>query len=158
MRFADISEDGVWKIPREERQKTNAGSLQLPAKALAIINKQPRLASNPYVFAAASRGNGPMNGFSRAKMSFDKHCGVSGWTLHDLRRTARSLLSRAGVRPDISERVLGHTIAGVEGIYDRYQYDREKAEALAKLATLVDGIVNPRDNVLPLTKPRKKTR
>jgi hypothetical protein len=28
-------------------------------------------------------------------------------------------LSKAGVRPDISERVLGHVIAGVEGIYDR---------------------------------------
>ena len=157
MRFADLSEDGVWEIPREERQKINAGSLQLPAQAVAIINKQPRLASNPYVFAA-SRGNGPMNGFSRAKISFDKHCGVSGWVLHDLRRTARSLLSRAGVRPDISERVLGHTIPGIEGVYDRYQYDREKADALAKLATLIDGIVNPRDNVLPLTKPRKKNR
>jgi integrase len=33
--------------------------------------------------------------------------------IHDLRRTARSLLSRTGVRPDIAERVLGHAIAGV---------------------------------------------
>jgi hypothetical protein len=39
-------------------------------------------------------------------------------------------LSRAGVRPDISERVLGHEIAGVEGVYDRHSYDDEKAVAL----------------------------
>ena len=52
------------------------------------------------------------------------------WTIHDLRRTARSLMARAGVRPDIAERVLGHAIAGVEGVYDRHTYTDEKAEAL----------------------------
>ena len=44
------------------------------------------------------------------------------WVLHDLRRTARSLMARAGVRSDIAERVLGHAIQGVEGTYDRYGY------------------------------------
>lgn len=66
---------------------------------------------------------------------------VANWTVHDLRRTARSLMSRAGVRPDVSERVLGHAIPGVEGVYDRYSYDPEKADALAKLAELVTRIV-----------------
>ena len=78
------------------------------------------------------------------------------FTVHDLRRTARSLLSRADVRPDISERVLGHTIAGVEGIYDRHRYDAEKAVALNKLAALIDGIVNPRDNVMSMAKRTKR--
>jgi integrase len=72
------------------------------------------------------------------------------WTLHDLRRTPRSLMSRAGVRPDISERVLGHAITGVEGIYDRHRYDAEKADALHKLAALVDSIVRPRKNVVAI--------
>ena len=69
---------------------------------------------------------------------------------------ARRLMSRAGVRPDISERVLGHAIGGVEGIYDRHRYDAEKAAALAKLATLIDSIVDPRDNVLPMSKQKKR--
>jgi integrase len=73
------------------------------------------------------------------------------WTLHDLRRTARTLMARAGVRPDISERVLGHVIAGVEGVYDRHSYEAEKRDALEKLAALVKRIVNPPPaNVLPL--------
>ena len=38
---------------------------------------------------------------------------MPNWTLHDLRRTAKTLMVRAGVRPDISERVLGHVIGGV---------------------------------------------
>jgi hypothetical protein len=65
-------------------------------------------------------------------------------------------MSRAGVRPDISERVLGHQIVGVEGIYDRHSYRDEKADALQRLASLIDGIVNPRDNVVPMAKQRKK--
>jgi integrase len=65
------------------------------------------------------------------------------WRLHDLRRTAKTLMVRAGVRPDISERVLGHVIRGVEGVYDRYEYIDEKREALAKLAAIVQTIVAP---------------
>jgi integrase len=76
-----------------------------------------------------------------------KASGTSGWTLHDLRRTARTLMSRAGVAPDIGERCLGHVISGVRGVYDRFEYRDEKAEAYEKLAALVERIVNPVDNV-----------
>lgn len=51
-------------------------------------------------------------------------------------------MSRAGVRPDIAERIMGHAIAGVEGVYDRHSYREKKADALRKLAGLIDGIVN----------------
>jgi integrase len=66
--------------------------------------------------------------------------GLSGiaerWTLHDLRRTVRSGLSGLRVDgshrigSDIAERVLGHVVGGVRGIYDRYEYLDEKREAL----------------------------
>jgi integrase len=76
---------------------------------------------------------------------------VPGWVLHDLRRTARSLLSRAGVRPVISERVLGHSIRGVEQVYERYSYRDEKADALNKLAGLIASIIHPpTGNVVPM--------
>ena len=65
------------------------------------------------------------------------------WALHDLRRTAKTLMVRAGVRPDISERVLGHVIAGVEGTYDRHSYAEEKRDALEKLAAMIERILNP---------------
>lgn len=54
-------------------------------------------------------------------------------------------LNAGGVRSDISERVLGHAISGVEGIYDWHSYREEKADALTRLATLIDQIVNPPD-------------
>jgi hypothetical protein len=65
------------------------------------------------------------------------------WTLHNLRRTARSLMSRAGVPTDIAERVLGHKIAGVRGVYDRHAYFDEKHDALKRLTVLIERILNP---------------
>jgi hypothetical protein len=55
-------------------------------------------------------------------------------------------MSRAGVRPDLAERVLGHAILGVEGVYDRHQYREEKAYALKALAGLISTILTPTDS------------
>jgi integrase len=153
MRWDEI-EDGEWSIPKDPREKDNAGILVLPDMAHSIIEAQPRFADNPYVFAG--RTDGPINGMSKCKARLDRTSGVNGWQLHDLRRTARSLQSRAGVRPDIAERVLGHAIGGVEAVYDRHSYKAEKADALARLAALIDGIVHPRDNVTAMIKPKRQ--
>jgi len=151
MKWADLSDDGVWTIPVSPREKSTAGAIMLPQVALDIIRSQPLIGDNPYVFPG--RGRGHFCGFGNAKRDFDaKLPDVAPWVLHDLRRTARSLLSRAQVRLDIAELVLGHSVGGVREIYDRHTYDREKADALARLSVLIDGIVNPRDSVTPMRK------
>jgi integrase len=136
MRWEDIRK-GTWHIPNGDRSKGTGGDLVLPGMALDIINARPRYASSPYVFTA--RGDSYWQRFSG---QLDEVCIKEHWTLHDLRRTARSLMSRAGVRPDIAERVMGHAIGGVEGIYDRHRYTEEKGEALRKLAELIRTIVH----------------
>jgi integrase len=147
--------EGEWRIPSEHREKGNAGNLLLPQMALDIITMQPRIAENPYVFAVGV-GKGHFNSHSQRKEELDKKVAevlpdMPEWVLHDLRRTARSLLSRAGVQPHIAERVLGHAIPGVAGVYDRHSYDHEKADALNRLAALIDTIVHPpEDNVVAL--------
>ena len=153
LRWDDIDAKGVWTIRTEEREKGNAGALQLPKIALDIIQAQPRFDGNPYVFAG--KGSRPWLVASKLKHQLDAQSGVTGWRLHDLRRTARSLISRAGVLSEHGERVLGHAIGGVEGIYDRHSYDAEKAEALRKLAALIERIVTPRtENVVALEHAR----
>jgi integrase len=149
MRWVDIAVDGVWSIPSEDREKGNARELALPQMAVDIIRSLPRVSGNDYVFAGRTAGY--FNGFSKAKAALDERAEIAGWVLHDLRRTARSLMSRAGVRPDIAERVLGHVIAGVEGVYDRHQYFDEKRDALARLGALLDRILEPpAENVVEL--------
>ena len=143
MKWSDLSIDGEWTIAKESREKDTAGSLMLPAMAVAIVRAQPRIGDNPFVFAG--RGGGHFAGFSQGKARLDTKlpADTPAWVLHDLRRTARSLLARTGVRPDHAERVLGHAIAGVEGVYDRHSYREEKADALRRLAELIEAIVNP---------------
>jgi hypothetical protein len=46
--------------------------------------------------------------------------------------------------------VLGHSIRGIRKVYDRHDYFSEKSEALAKLAALIERILNPSDNVTVL--------
>ena len=153
MKWEDIC-DGVWKIRTKAREKGTAGELALPPAAVDIIRARPRMGDNPFVFAG--RGNWPFNIWTKGKRRLDKASGVSGWTIHDLRRTARSLLSRAGVQPHICERTLGHKLQGVEAVYDRHSYRVEMGAALRKLAGLIDAIVNPRENVVVMTKRSKR--
>jgi integrase len=142
LRWNDIQEGGTWVIRTEAREKGNPGRLKLPLAALAIIEAQPRFVDNPFIFAGRE-GKGPTSIFNdgKHKARFDELCGVKDWRIHDLRRTARSLMSRAGALSEHAERVLGHAIRGVEGIYDRHSYEAEKADALTKLAALIERIV-----------------
>jgi integrase len=158
MRWADVSLDGTWTVPTDDREKGTGGALVLPKAAVDIIQQQSRLGENPHVFAG--KGRGPFSGFSKSQRELDaKLEEMPPWSLHDLRRSARSLMSRAGVRPDIAERVLGHAISGVEGVYDRHSYRDEKADALLRLAALIrDIIVVPEQAKVVSMAKRKKSR
>jgi integrase len=150
MQWSDIV-NGTWIIKTEPREKGNGGELVLPQVALDIISAQPRLAGNPYVFGG--RGAAPLHDGERKQVFDAKLPPMPNWRLHDLRRTARSLLSRAGISSEIAERVIGHEIKGVEGIYNRHSFFIEKAHALRALAGLIDNIVNPlAGNVVSLSR------
>jgi integrase len=156
-----VTSDGLWTIPTEDREKGNAEYIRLPSLAMQIIREQPATPSRPYIFQG--RLEGPINGFTKDKTALDgKMEEIAGypiphWVLHDLRRTGKTLMIRAGVSPHVSERVLGHVIPGVEGVYDQHDYLAEKTAALRKLATLVSRILNPKDNVVSM-KPNGRSR
>ena len=98
-------------------------------------------------------GQTPFSGFSKSKRALDRKIAklrkadgrkpMPPWRLHDLRRTARTIMSRYAT-PDIAERVIGHVIEGVRGVYDLYGYADEKRAALEKLADHVHGLVRQR--------------
>lgn len=66
---------------------------------------------------------------------------VDHFTVHDLRRTFRSLLASEGVPGHIAERCLNHKLKGVEGIYDRYDYLDERREALERISAKLEQII-----------------
>jgi integrase len=141
LRWDDVR-DGVWTIATAPREKGNPGRLRLPPVALEIIKRQPRFVENPYVFAGRNNGPTAIFGSGTYKAEFDELCGVTDWRVHDLRRTARSLMSRAGVQTEIAERVLGHTQGELIETYDRHTYEGEMAAALEKLAALIHQITS----------------
>ena len=137
-----------WTLPAS-RNKTKVDLIRpLSVAAQAVLARVPSLAGCDFVFS--TDGRSAINGFSYFKKRFDAQCGVSGWTLHDLRRTSRSLMSRAGVNSDHAERCLGHVIGGVRETYDRYEFHTEKQHAYEALAAQIDRIINPVDNVTSL--------
>ena len=143
LQWYEIDDAGIWTLPAARNKNKTELARPLSKKALAVVNAQPRL--GPFVFTVSGRR--PIS-FGRCKREFTKRCGVSDWRLHDLRRTARTLLSRAGVSVDIAERALGHTIGGVRGIYDRHRYESEMRHAFEALAAQIDRIINPRAGVV----------
>jgi integrase len=155
MTWMEIGPDGIWTIPAERYKTKRSNNVPLSNTARTVIEAQPHIDGCDYIFP--SRTKTPFSGFGTSKARLDKavlshmqkHAKkgakvgpLPNWTLHDLRRTAKTLMARAGVRPDISERVLGHVIAGVEGTYDRHSYADEKRDALEKLAAMIEHILN----------------
>jgi integrase len=139
---------GNWTLP-PSRNKVNVELVRpLSTAAQAELARLPRVGNRGFVFTID--GARPLGGFSHFKKKFDAACGVSGWTIHDLRRTARSLLSRAGVPSDHAERCVGHVIGGVRGVYDRHKYQEEMRQAFEALASLIDRIVHPQENVVAM--------
>jgi integrase len=160
LKLSELSPDGrTWVIPGARYKNGRDLLLPLSAKAQAIIAAMPVRSGGDYVFSdEKSDGKRALANFAARKARFDKLCGVRGWVIHDLRRVARTALSRAGVSADIAEMCLGHhVLSGVRGVYDRHAYEAEKRHAFEALARMVEDIVRPpADTVVPFTGAKRR--
>jgi integrase len=153
---SELSDDGqTWTIPGSRYKNGYDTVIPLSRAAQQIIRQQPVLGGG-YIFSAD--GTRPLGGFDKRKRDFDKAAGVRDYRLHDLRRSARTLLSRAGVAADIAERCLGHALTGVRGVYDKFEYLPQKAEALEMLSRTIENIVRPPAAVSDIAVERSKRR
>jgi integrase len=140
-------------LPRERVKNDRAHQISLSPQTAALIEALPRN-SERHVF---SLGGGPLNGFGKWKEQLDKLCGVEGWTLHDLRRTAASGMARLGVGLPVIEKVLNHvsgSFAGVVGIYQRHDFAGEKRKALEIWGAHVAAIVSDKSAKAQVVKLR----
>jgi integrase len=156
MTLAELSEDlATWTIPatRTKNGIPHLVPLSQPARKLlhAVLSDRPagvqgaNPRAKPALVFPGERGT-PFSGWSKAKSALDTASGVSGWWLHDLRRTLATGLQRLGVRLEVTEAVLNHlsgSRAGVVGIYQRHDWAEEKRAALdawsAHLLAVVEG-------------------
>jgi integrase len=138
LRFEELT-GSDWVLPAARNKVAKVLVRPLSALALEIIAKTPRI-SDEFVFSTGAR---PLAAFSRFKRRLDEASGTSGWTLHDLRRSARSLMARAGTPSEHAERCLGHVLPGIQATYNKHAYQSEMRRAYEILAALIERIVNP---------------
>jgi integrase len=148
MKWADVDlEAQEWQIPSELDKSGKPQIVPLPDLAVDIlkdIQKNYRIEKSEFVFT--TNGKTPVSGFSKSKIELDKLSKVTGWTLHDLRRTCRTNLPRLGVTPDIAKLTIGHKLQGVDAVYDRWSYMPEKRDALDKWAGFIQGLIADKDS------------
>jgi integrase len=135
LRYRDIL-NGVWR--QEQNKSDRPHELRLPTLALSLIGE-----GGPDELVFAGRGGGKISGWSKLKSMLDKTSGVTGWRLHDLRRTAASGAQAAGASNHVVQLVLNHAIPGVGAVYLHAQLEKEKAEALEAWAQTLVRIVEP---------------
>jgi integrase len=148
MQWSEISDSGVWVLPAARNKTKQDLSRPLSKAAQALLAKLPRFASCDFVFTFDGRK--PSNAFTEQKAKLDQASGVTGWRIHDARRTARSLLARAGISSEVAGRCLGHAAGAMEHVYNRHGYEQEMRTAFEALAGLLERIVDPQPNVTAL--------
>jgi integrase len=159
-KHADVDADGVWIIPGNRTKNGRSLSLTLPPLVLDIIASVPVIEGEAgFVFTL--NGNKPIANFSATKRQLDEEMTkiagkpITSWRLHDLRRTAASGMAALGIQLPVIEKILNHvsgSFGGIVSVYQKHEFKAEKAEALARWAQHLQGLVVGQANVVKMKK------
>jgi integrase len=160
----DADAPTVWTIPAERAKNRQPHRIPLSAEARAVLASVERQAG-PFVFSTTA-GHRPLSGFTTAKRRADRMAAataeaaggepLASWSLHDLRRTARTGFARLGVAREVAERCINHVGGSqLERTYDRHRYEAEIADAFARWGAEVTRITGgaPESKIIAL--PRR---
>jgi integrase len=131
----------VWTIPKSRTKNAKAHVVHLSEQSMVLLRRLDR--RGRCVFSPLVETK-PFQNFSKAKRLLDQLSGVTGWRLHDLRRTCVSGMARLGVAPHVADKILNHqagTISGVAAVYQRHEFLTERREALERWGAHVAAIV-----------------
>jgi integrase len=141
----------VWTLPKSRTKNAKEHAVHLSEQSMAVLLRTT--VRGPFVFTVL--GSKPFREFSRTKRQIDELSGVTGWRLHDLRRTCVSGMARLGIPPHVADKILNHqsgTISGVAAVYQRHDFLDERNGALerwgAHLAKIVVDTSSNRQNAI----------
>jgi integrase len=151
-----------WVIPAE-RYKGNAKGeaphlIPLTDEMVDILAALPRFNGGDYVFTT-THGRKPTD-LAEQKARIDAEMQailqergrtLPAWVIHDLRRSMRTRLSELRIPTEVAEAVIGHKKRGLTAVYDLFEYQDEKRDALGRWAARLRSIVSPPPaNVVPI--------
>lgn len=140
LRWVNIGSETI-TFPAETTKQKREHIIPIGPHTAALIERFPKVANSPYVFPAArehvkGKATTVMTGYSEAKRDFDAACGVTGWTIHDLRRTMMTVMcDQLDIAPHVADRLLAHKgnqPSEAAPIYNRAKYLRQMREAVEK--------------------------
>lgn len=143
MRWSDVEmKTAWWTIPAEYAKNGLSHRVPLSPPALALLQElRPRTGDQVWVFPSPKRRGQPILNIQKAAQRVQEASGVE-FVMHDLRRTAASLMTGMGISRLVVSKILNHVEQGVTRIYDRHSYDKEKREALDAWAEKLESILS----------------
>jgi integrase len=157
MAWSELSADrATWTIPGARTKNGRPHLVPLPTLARALLPTAPSVPDLDAGLVFPGQRGSAFAGWSKSKAEIDGASGVSGWRIHDLRRTLATGLQRLGVRQEVTEAVLNHIsgkASGIVGVYQRHDWADEKRAALDAWAAHVAGLVEGTpmtSNVVPI--------
>src|SRR5246127_2051626 len=131
----------VWTLPKSRTKNGKEHLVHLSEQAITVLKR----ADKKGLFVFSVIGTKPFQEFSKAKRRLDQLSGVTGWRVHDLRRTCVSGMARLGVAPHVADKILNHqtgTISGVAAVYQRHEFLAERRQALDVWGTHIGAILS----------------
>jgi len=138
-------ERAEWHIPVENSKTGKPHIVFLSKQAVALFRELHNLASGSELVLP---GRGSLtktfaqNAINNALKVALAGQSIPAFTIHDLRRTASTLLHENGWASDVVEKALNHTIGGVRGVYNRAEYEPQRREMLQFWADYVEQLAN----------------
>jgi len=129
LRWSEIQDDDI-HLEGDRTKNGEAHIIPLTLTARAILDRLPRIADSDFVFT--NNGVKPIVAWARPKADLDDVSGITGWRIHDLKRTLATGMQKLGIGLQVVEAVLGHVSgsrAGIVGIYQRHDFAEEKRKA-----------------------------
>lgn len=120
----------TWKLSSERTKNAKTHEVYLSDQAVAVLSRSKR--TGEFVFFRS--GSARFQDFSLAKRELDQLSGVTGWRLHDLRRTCVSGMAGLGIAPHVADKILNHqngAISGVAAVYQRPDFLAERKLGLS---------------------------
>jgi len=158
--WEEIDFDGRWwTIPADKAKNGMAHRVYLTDLAMEILGcpgvgpvfPSPK---NKNEDKAKERKPIHVNALAHAVRRSSDKFDLAKFTPHDLRRTAASRMTEAGIPRLTVAKILNHAENGVTAIYDRHSYDGEKRAALELWSKKLEGAIQGRrqDNVIPMVR------
>lgn len=139
-------DERVWRVPDESSKTREPFERGLSHKAVEILREVFEIYPDfEQVFPPVSKKEDrPMAASVILNLAIQLRADmtIEHWSIHDLRRTAKTKMAELGVPPHVSEKVLGHKLSGVLAIYDQHNYVKEQQEALDLLAAHIQSCVD----------------